>query len=82
MFSYIANMSTVPLSADASRVEAVAAEDEKGVLFSEEELAIAERNANQVVTTSPPSLGYFSIALIIVNRMVGTLKAKMATNAR
>ncbi|OAP58286.1 hypothetical protein AYL99_07376 [Fonsecaea erecta] len=44
-------------------------------MFTAEELekiAQARQQPNSVVTTRPPSLGYTSIACIIVNRMVGT----------
>lgn len=65
-------MNTLPSSVGASRIELVIAEDAKGTFFTEEELAIAERSPNKVVTTRPSSLGYASIILIIVNRMVGS----------
>ena len=70
----MANMSTPIPTTDESRVELVVAEDAKGSFFTEEELADAERSPNKIVTTRPASLGYVSIILIIVNRMVGTYK--------
>jgi hypothetical protein len=52
------------------------AETQKGPLFNQEELARVERArtaSRTVVTTRPQSLGYLSIACIIINRMVGQL---------
>lgn len=48
----------------------------KGPLFNEEELGRLERArraTHTVVTSRPQSLGYLSIACIIINRMVGRL---------
>jgi len=73
-------MSTLPVSADASGVELVTAEEAKGTFFTEEELANADRSPNKVVTTRPSSLGYASIILIIVNRMVGTSMLGIVSN--
>lgn len=67
-------MSILPVSHNASRVEVVTVDDAAGATFTKEELACAARSPNKVVTTCPPSLGYVSTILIIVNRMVGTYK--------
>jgi len=73
-------MATHPASADASGVELGFAEEVGGTFFTEEELANANRSPNKVVTTRPSSLGYVSIILIIVNRMVGTSILDMVSN--
>jgi len=54
-----------------SETETEIAPEQDGTAFTEAELINAERNPNKVVTTRPSSLGYSSIVLIIVNRMIG-----------
>lgn len=47
---------------------------EKGPLFNQEELARVEQArcaSHTVVTSRPQSLGYLSIACIIINKMIG-----------
>ncbi|KAK5076215.1 hypothetical protein LTR51_001895 [Lithohypha guttulata] len=53
-----------------SETETEIAPEQDGTAFTEAELINAERNPNKVVTTRPSSLGYSSIVLIIVNRMI------------
>lgn len=59
------------LTPSASTEPLTVQEPDPGPGFSEEDLAYARQQPNKVVTTRPPSLNYFSIVLIIVNRMVG-----------
>jgi len=80
-------MSTALSPIESSTVEIVPVEDGKGAAFTVDELREAEGDPDKVVTTRPSSLGYASIVLIIVNRMVGKsardiawIKARLTCN--
>lgn len=56
---------------DDSKSQLVIEEEGDSTAFPEDEVELAKQNRDKVVTTHPSSLGYASITLIILNRMIG-----------
>jgi hypothetical protein len=50
---------------------AVEVEEDTRCAFTPQELELARQQPNKAVISRPPMLGYASVVLIIVNRMVG-----------
>lgn len=58
---------------DDSKSQLVIEAEEDPTDFPADEIELAKQNRDKVVTTHPSSLGYASVTLIIVNRMIGML---------